>query len=261
MPATLNPQRATRICRNAMIVVVAAFSANADVYWFVGESGASWQDVNNYRLGSRSGSVPTSLPGGSDLVMAGSTSSSNPTTVEVSAEDIDFVAALKGVSVRNCRLTLNVATNSHFSCAIAGMSDTGGFSRSGTVVKQGAGDMYLDSVNSYIASGRPADYLCDTFCVSNGNVYLLKDTVSTLRRDRHSICRRPSFRSVSTSAASPATATSQPMALSPTRSTSIPRATAFSAGASVATRNRSFAATATRSRRSPAMPATPTRGF
>ena len=159
-----------------MIVVVAAFSANADVYWFVGESGASWQDVNNYRLGSRSGSVPTSLPGGSDLVMAGSTSSSNPTTVEVSAEDIDFVAALKGVSVRNCRLTLNVATNSHFSCAIAGMSDTGGFSRSGTVVKQGAGDMYLDSVNSYIASGRPADYLCDTFCVSNGNVYLLKDT-------------------------------------------------------------------------------------
>lgn len=159
-----------------MIVVVAAFFANADVYWFVGESGASWQDVNNYRLGSRSGSVPTSLPGGSDLVMAGSTSSSNPTTVEVKAEDINFFAALKWVSVRHCHLTLDVETNSHFSCAIAGMSETGAFGRYGTIVKKGAGDMYLDSVNSYIASGRPADYLCDTFCVSNGNVYLLKDT-------------------------------------------------------------------------------------
>lgn len=160
----------------ALMVVFAAFAAKADVYWFVGGSGASWQDVNSYRIGSRSGSVPASLPGGTDLVMAGSNSSSNPTTVDVSAEDINFVAALKGVSVRNCRLTLDVATNSHFSCAIAGMSDTGGFSRNGTVVKQGAGDMYLDSVNSYVASGRPADYLCDTFAVSNGNVYLLKDT-------------------------------------------------------------------------------------
>ena len=159
-----------------LMVVFVAFAAKADVYWFVGGSGASWQDVNSYRIGSRSGSVPTSLPGSSDLVMAGSTSSSNPTTVEVKAEDINFFAALKGVSVRHCHLTLDVETNSHFSCAIAGMSETGAFGRYGTIVKKGAGDLYLDSVNSYIASSRPADYLCDTFCVSNGNVYLLKDT-------------------------------------------------------------------------------------
>ena len=96
-----------------LMVVFAAFAAKADVYWFVGGSGASWQDVNSYRIGSRSGSVPTSLPGSSDLVMAGSTSSSNPTTVEVKAEDINFLRP--GNSPTNYQLTFNL-----FACFFEG---------------------------------------------------------------------------------------------------------------------------------------------
>ena len=159
----------------AVVSFLAVCTAFADVYWFVGELGSSWQDVSNYRVGSRTGSVATTLPRAGDLVMAGSNSSSSPAVVEIPSTDNDFVAGLKGVSVRNCKLTLNIETNTHFACAIGGMSDTGGFSRNGTIVKQGAGDLYLDSCGNYVASARPADYLCDTFAVSNGNVYLNKD--------------------------------------------------------------------------------------
>ena len=141
----------------AVVSFLAVCTAFADVYWFVGELGSSWQDVSNYRVGSRTGSVATTLPRAGDLVMAGSNSSSSPAVVEIPSTDNDFVAGLKGVSVRNCKLTLNIETNTHFACAIGGMSDTGGFSRNGTIVKQGAGDLYLDSCGNYVASARPAD--------------------------------------------------------------------------------------------------------
>ena len=159
----------------ALAAFSAAFCALGDVYWFVGTDGASWQDKDNYRMGSRTGSVATKLPGGEDLVMAGSNNSASPANVVVPAEDNNFIAGLKGISVRNCTLTLNIGTNTHFACAVGGMQSNGAFSRSGTVVKKGAGDLYLDSCGNYVASGRPADYLCDTFAVSNGNVYLNKD--------------------------------------------------------------------------------------
>ena len=159
----------------AVAAFSAAFCALGDVYWFVGTDGASWQEKENYRMESRTGSVATKLPGGEDLVMAGSNSSASPANVDVPAEDNDFIAGLKGISVRNCTLTLNIVTNTHFACAVGGMQSNGAFSRSGTVVKKGAGDLYLDSCGNYVASGRPADYLCDTFAVSNGNVYLNKD--------------------------------------------------------------------------------------
>ena len=89
--------------KNTIIALAALGAVNAsfaDTYFFVGAKGSSWQDTNNYRLGSRTGSIPASLPGADDYVLTGAANSLSTNDVEIAAEDMSFIAGLKGIGVR-----------------------------------------------------------------------------------------------------------------------------------------------------------------
>jgi hypothetical protein len=154
----------------AVAAVALANMSLADTYFFVGAKGSSWQDRNNYRIDSRTGSVPENLPGADDYVLTGAANSLSTNDVEIAAEDINFIAGLKAIGVRYAVLTLNVATNAHLGCAIAGLSDSLGVGRHGEIVKKGAGALYLDSVGNVLTEGVPADYLTCRFTVEQGAV-------------------------------------------------------------------------------------------
>ena len=160
------------------LIAVAALPSFATVYFFTGAKGSSWQDRNNYRLGSRTGSIPSDLPDSDDYVIAGAVDSHSTNDVEIAAEDISFISGLKGIGVRYATLTLNVATDIHLGCAIAGLSDSLGVGRHGDVIKKGAGALYLDSVGTVLTGGVPADYLTYQFTVEQGTVYAMNVTAS-----------------------------------------------------------------------------------
>ena len=167
--------RKTIIALAAFATVGASF---ADTYFFVGAKGSSWRNTSNYRLGSRTGALPANLPGADDYVLTGAASSLSTNDVEITAEDIDFIAGLKAIGVRYAVLTLNVATNAHLGCAIAGLSDTLSVGRHGEVVKKGAGTLYLDSVGNVLSGGNPADYLTCRFAVEQGAVHAMNVAAS-----------------------------------------------------------------------------------
>ena len=167
--------------KNAVIALAAFAAVNAsfaDTYFFVGARGSSWQDRNNYRLASRTGSIPADLPDADDYVLTGAANSLSTNDVEITAEDINFIARLKVIGIRYATLTLNIATNAHLGCAIAGLSDSLGVGRHGEIVKKGAGTLYLDSVGTVLTGGVPADYLTWRFTVKQGAVYAMNVTAS-----------------------------------------------------------------------------------
>ena len=160
------------------LIAVAALPSFATVYFFTGAKGSSWQEKSNYRLGSRTGTVPSVLPGADDYVIAGAVDSHSTNDVEIAAEDISFISGLKGIGVRYATLTLNVDTDVHLGCAIAGLSDSLGVGRHGEIIKKGAGSLYLDSVGTVLTGGVPADYLTWRFTVKQGAVYAMNVTES-----------------------------------------------------------------------------------
>ena len=68
-------------------IVFAILPSFADVYFVVGTKGSSWQDVNNYRLSSRTGSIPSRLPEAADHVITGAANSLSTNDVEITAKD------------------------------------------------------------------------------------------------------------------------------------------------------------------------------
>lgn len=170
--------------KNTIIALAALAAVNAsfaDTYFFVGAKGSSWQDTNNYRLGSRTGSIPASLPGADDYVLTGAANSLSTNDVEIAAEDMNFIAGLKGIGVRYATLTLNVPTDIHLGCAIAGFDDSASsVGRFGEVIKKGTGSLYLDSCGTVFGSGTsvPADYLSHRFTVKEGVVYAMNVTAN-----------------------------------------------------------------------------------
>lgn len=167
--------------KNTIIALAAIAAVNAsfaDTYFFVGAKGSSWQDRNNYRLGSRTGSIPANLPDSDDYVIAGAVNSLSTNDVEITAADISFISGLKGIGVRYAILTLNVDTDVHLGCAIAGLNDSLSVGRHGEIVKKGAGSLYLDSVGTVLTGGVPADYLTWRFTVKQGAVYAMNVTAS-----------------------------------------------------------------------------------
>ena len=161
----------------ASIAAMAAMASFAETYFFVGGTNASWQELNSYRLGARSGAtstVPPRLPGAEDTVLVGAASISTSNIVEVAAKDINFIAGLNTIGIRSAHLILNVETNSHLNCAIYGVNDalTQWF-RAGVLTKKGDGDLYLDSRGKRIASGGDLDYISERIIAEKGNVYLM----------------------------------------------------------------------------------------
>lgn len=159
-------------------IALTAFQTLAETFFLVGERGASWQDVANWRIGTRTGEHASRLPGAGDYVnLDGNPNSTN--AVDVSAADVQFIAEanLKAILINWCTLAFDVAEDTHVSCAIGGLTTyaiTGAYR--GTFIKRGAGALYLDSyLQYYYNASQSEDYIMGLLKIEEGDVYLQRD--------------------------------------------------------------------------------------
>ena len=160
------------------------FSASAELFYYVGNGGTDLRETDSYKLGSRDGGVPDRLPGAGDVIIFGSRYSTTTNHIEIAPGDIDFIASVAAISLRNaCDLTVNVETNTHLPCAIGYFDETsptwewkGRYASVTYRVAPGV-DLHLDSYRQIVASKAPIDYCTREMTVTGGGRVLLCDSL------------------------------------------------------------------------------------